>query len=152
MRGASAVQEILTARPELAVRVFVVWEPVIPTDVAPPTSKTLARIHDRRARQYWDRDRALSADVVRSILAAPDRYGLRDQVDADTIVWDTVAVFPAGARWENEFPVPSFYGFPVVQSSQGLAAALQPPGTAMLAIDGPLRLEATSWGRWKPSS
>lgn len=124
MRGASAVQRILEARPELAVRVFVVWEPVIATDVAPPTTSTLRRIHDCRAAQFWDHDRVLSKVIVRSVLAAPDRYGLADEVYEDSIVWDTVALFPPGLRWEADFPVPTYYGFPVVEAAAGLSDSL----------------------------
>ena len=124
LRGASAVQEILDSLRELRVRVFVVWEPVIATDVAPPTTSTLARINDRRAVQYWDHDRVLSADIVRSVMAAPSRYGLADELYGDSIVWDTVAVFPRDVRWERDFPVPSYYGFPVVTAAAGLADAL----------------------------
>ena len=124
MRGASAVQRILEARPELVVRVFVVWEPVIATDVAPPTTGTLSRIHDRRAIQFWDHDRALSADIVGSVMAAPDRYGLSSEFDESAIVWDTVALFPPDARWDRDFPVPTYYGSPVVEAAGGLRDAL----------------------------
>jgi len=104
-----------------------VWEPVIPTDVAPPTTGTLARIHDPRAIQYWDPDRALSADIVRAVLAAPDHYGMTDEFDASSIVWDTVAVFPPGSRWERDLPVPAYYGYPVVKAAVGLSEALDHP-------------------------
>lgn len=114
----------MEARPELAVRAFIVWEPVIATDLAPPTSRTLARVHDRRAAQYWDHDRALSAEIVRSVLADPGRYRLGDELEAGSIVWDAVAVFPPSLRWESEFPAPSYYGFPVVNAARGLADAL----------------------------
>jgi hypothetical protein len=114
----------LDARPELRVRVIVVWEPVITTDVGPPTTGTLARIHDRRAVQYWDHDRVLSADIVRSMMAAPSRYDLAEELYADSIVWDTVAVFPPAARWKSDFPVPTYYGFPVVDAAPGLGEAL----------------------------
>jgi hypothetical protein len=124
LRGASAVQEILDSRPGLRARLFVVWEPVIATDLAPPTTGALARIHDARAAQYWDDDKALSADIVRSVVAAPERYGLGDELGPDSVVWDTVAVFPPELRWEREFPVPSYYGFPVVSSARGLGDAL----------------------------
>ena len=103
----------MDARPDLRVRVFVVWEPVIVTDIAPPTTATLARIHDRRAAQYWDRDLALSTEIV--------RWG---RLEAGTIVWDTVALFPPGVRWEREFPVPAYHGFPVVSAARGLADSL----------------------------
>ncbi len=97
---------------------------MIATDVAPPTTGTLARAHDRRAAQYWDRDRSLSTEIVRSVLADPGRYGLKDKVEAGSIVWDTVALFPPKVLWEQEFPVPTYYGFPVVRAARGLGDAL----------------------------
>jgi hypothetical protein len=73
---------------------------VIVTDVAPPTSASLARLPDVRVVQYWDRDHVVSADIVRAVRASPDRYALGEGIDAGTLVWDTVVVFPPGARWE----------------------------------------------------
>ncbi len=130
MRGASALQEVLTENAALPLRVFVVWEPVIVTDVAPPTTGALGLIHDLRAAQYWDRERVLSEDIVRALRADPSRYPLGDElgeVDEETIVWDFIAVFPRGALWERDIPAPSFHGFPVVRSISGLRQAL---GTA----------------------
>ena len=103
---------------------FVVWEPVIATDVAPPTTGTLQRVHDLRAVQFWDHDRVLSAEIVKSVLAAPERYSLADPVYSDSIVWDAVAVFPPHGRWERNWPVPTYYGFPVVEAAGGLNEAL----------------------------
>ena len=115
---------------------FVVWEPVIATDLAPPTTGTLARVHDARAVQYWDHDRSLSKDIVRSVLADRDRYGLKDKVEAGSIVWDTVALFPPDVRWEREFPVPAYYGYPVVNAAAGLGDALSSQGTAKAVTPG----------------
>lgn len=82
---------------------LVVWEPVIPTDWAPPTSGVLARIPDARAAQYWDHDRLLSQKV----LAA----GVKDV--EGPVVWDAVGLFAPGVRWEGLFPQPEFSGGPV---------------------------------------
>jgi hypothetical protein len=114
----------LDAHPDLRVHVFVVWEPVIATDLAPPTTGTLARVRDRRASQYWDRERTLSADIVRSVLTDPARYRIEDKLEEGSIVWDTVALFRPQVRWEDAFPVPEFYGYPVVNAARGLADAL----------------------------
>ena len=127
LRGASAVQKLLESRPELDVRVFVIWEPVIVTDIAPPTSGTLARIPDGRVAQFWDEDRVVSADIVRSVRADPARYGFTDELYDDTIVWDTVLLFPPESRWDDAFPVSAYYGYPVATAIDGLIAALSGP-------------------------
>jgi hypothetical protein len=95
---------------------LVVWEPVIWSDVSPPTSTVLGLIHDQRAVQYWDPDRVLSADIVRSVRADPAHYTLDFDVEQDMIVWDFVAVFESDAHWGDAFPPPVFNGFPVVQA------------------------------------
>jgi hypothetical protein len=107
-----------------SLRVFVVWEPVIGTDVAPPTSATLARLHDRRAAQYWDEGRDLSEEIVRAVRADPKRYGFDEAPGEDAIVWDVVALFPRGALWEKDVPIPTYYGGPVVDSVASLRKAL----------------------------
>jgi len=67
--------------PGAKVRVFVVWEPVLPTDMSAPGTMTLERLHDARAAQFWDHDRILShllgekdrRTVVRSIGEAKEK-------------------------------------------------------------------------------
>jgi len=125
LRGASALQRVIEEYPSDDLSILVVWEPVLPTDIAPPTTATLGLVHDPRAVQYWDAGRALSADIVRSMMASPERYGVEEQeLSPDTIVWDAVAVFPAGDRWERDLPVPAFMDFPVVEAADGLRASL----------------------------
>ena len=41
--------------------VFVVWEPILPTDWSKPSTSALARISDGRVRQFWDPNHTLSA-------------------------------------------------------------------------------------------
>src|SRR5262245_33195555 len=85
--------------PQARVRVLVVWEPVLLTDVAPPTSHALNRVLDARAAQFWDAGRPLSR-----ALGGTD----------DEIVWDRVAVYPAGSRWDESPPTGDFEASPVV--------------------------------------
>ena len=113
MRGASAIGDLLQEFPGAPLRAFVVWEPVLPSDLAPPLSSVLARIPDGRTRQYWDADRALSADILRAVNADPPRYGFEGPLPAEFVVWDVVAVFGPGARWEADLPVPEYYDGPV---------------------------------------
>src|SRR5262245_38852391 len=104
---------MLAALPEDRVHVMAVWEPVLGTDVAPPTTAVLALLRDQRVRQYWDPKRALSADLVRAVNEDPDRYGFEEALPADFIAWDVVAVFGASDRWGDDVPVPAYYGGPV---------------------------------------
>jgi hypothetical protein len=125
LRGASALQSVLDDYESGSLIVLVVWEPVLPTDIAPPTTATLGLVRDPRAIQYWDASRALSIDLVKSMMENPERYGVDDRdFTPETVVWDAVAVFPAGTLWERDLPVPAFMDFPVAQSVDGLRATL----------------------------
>jgi len=77
------------------VRVFVVWEPVLATDFGAPSTASLARVSDKRAVQYWDRNRALSH--------------LMGERDRASVVWDYIAVFPPGAVWQEDAPPRSVF-------------------------------------------
>lgn len=124
MRGASALQRVLDDNPAAGLSVFVVWEPVVWTDLGPPMTSVLGLVHDRRARQYWDRERVLSEDILRGLRADPARYSLDEPLPDDTIVWDVVAVFPRGQLWDSDFPPPAYYGAPVVEAIDELRASL----------------------------
>jgi hypothetical protein len=108
------------------VRVLVVWEPILASDIAPPTTGTLARIADRRAMQFWDEHRVASQEIARAIAAGQTRLplGYRHPLRSDTTIWDFVAVFPAGSRWDGALPVPDFHGDPVVRAVPGVRAWL----------------------------
>ena len=127
LRGASAVEEILQST-EGPLRVLVVWEPVIRTDIAPPTTHTLSRLSDVRAMQYWDPERTVSAHLVTAARANPDWLRPQDRarlIDDDVVVWDVALVFPAGTPWEAVPPRPVFYGGPVVRELDAIAAAVR---------------------------
>lgn len=93
----------------MPLRVLVIWEPVLRTDLAPPTSHVLGHIADRRAAQFWDEGRLLSALLVKS---ARERG---DPVPDDNIAWDLVAIYSPGVRWEDAPPRPDYADSPVVQ-------------------------------------
>lgn len=122
MRGASALGDLLKDVPadsELAV--FVVWMPVVPTDLGPPSNKKLALLPDARVRQYWDPGQALSKHMVAALLANPElgRAAFESAVEVppvtrETVVWDTVALFEPGAEWAQAFPEPAWWFAPVL--------------------------------------
>src|SRR5690349_1814853 len=72
------------------VRLFVIWEPVLPIDFMAPSTRTLRRISDVRARQYWDKGRLLSKAM--------------GEKDDDSIVWDRVLVYQRGQVWGDGAP------------------------------------------------
>ena len=114
MGGASALNDLLAELPDSGLRVLVVWEPVLKTDLAPPVTPVLRRLSDRRVTQFWDPRRVLSAELVRQVNTDPARYGFADPLDSEFIVWDVVAVFARDAQWDKGLPVPVYYGGPVL--------------------------------------
>ena len=111
LQGASAVQKVLDQQSDPRTRVFVVWEPVLPTDWGAPSTAGLARVADGRAQQYWDKGRLLSKAM-----------GERDN---SSIVWDYVAVYAPGAFWNDTPPKPFYGDGPVVRVVSALTHALQ---------------------------
>ena len=81
---------------------FVVWEPVLPSDLGAPSTATMNRVPDLRARQFWDPKRLLS-------------HALGEH-DRGSVVWDYLAIYPAGAMWEDAPPAAVFHGSTVVRS------------------------------------
>lgn len=117
------------------VRIFVVWEPVLFTDWFSPSTSTLDRISNPAAAQFWDKGRVISHSM--------------GEHDGRHVVWDYVAVYPAGASWEDRPPQPLYSGGPVVRvlnqtraalsqalgNGQGLSIGIQSHGAARNAID-----------------
>ncbi len=99
MQGASATEHLLLENNGANVRVFVVWEPVLATDFAAPSTAALARIPDVRASQYWDRKRVLSH--------------LLGERNRSTVVWDSIAVYAPGTLWQDAPPKPVYSNGPV---------------------------------------
>ena len=99
MQGASATGQLLREINSQDIRVFVIWEPVLPTDFVAPSTAALGRIPDARAAQYWDRKRALSH--------------LLGERNRSTVVWDYIAVYAPGTLWQDAPPKPIYSDNPV---------------------------------------
>ena len=90
---------------------FVIWEPVLATDLTPPSTITLRRIHDPRAKQYWDSNRVLS-----HVMGEHDR---------PSVVCDYIVVYKPEQIWTVAPPQPQFNGRPVVRFIDGTRKALE---------------------------
>jgi len=93
-----------------AVRAFVIWEPVLPTDWSSPSTAALRRIFDTRAAQFWDKSRLISRSM--------------GEHDRRSVVWDYIAVYPAGAEWNDSPPQALYHGNPVVRVTGPARTAL----------------------------
>jgi hypothetical protein len=111
LRGASAFEKLLAEQRDDDLRVFVVWEPVLPTDWLAPSTATLKRIADRRASQYWDKERLVSR--------------LLGEQDDSTIMWDYVAVYEPGKLWDQEPPESAYASAPVLDVIDGTREAIR---------------------------
>ena len=111
MRGASALESLLETKTDSHMRVFVIWEPVLATDLTAPSTITLRRIHDPRVKQYWDSNRALSHAM--------------GEHDRPSVVWDYIAVYKPEQIWTDAPPQPDFTGRPVVRFIDGTRKALE---------------------------
>jgi hypothetical protein len=96
--------------PGKPVRVFVVWEPVLFTDWARPSTANLARIPDPRAAQFWDRGRLISHSM--------------GEHSRKTVEWDVISIFTPGQLWQDRPPKPFFRGRTVVSAQDEARQAL----------------------------
>lgn len=92
------------------MRVFVVWEPVLPTDWTAPSTSALRRIVDTRAVQFWDKGRLISHFM--------------GEHDRRSVVWDFIAIYGRGAVWNDHLPQALYDGGPVIRVQQPARAAL----------------------------
>ena len=88
MRGASALDDWLAHH--RSVDAFVVWEPVLLGDTAPPPPARLVT----HARNYWDAGRDISTALQSS---GADPACLERGSARDAVVWDAWFDYPAGA-------------------------------------------------------
>src|SRR5260370_27519230 len=99
MRGASALESLLETQTDSHLRVFIVWEPVLATDLSAPSTITLRRIHDARVKQYWDRNRVLSLVI--------------GEHDRRSVVWVYIAVSKSVLLMAVAHPPPQHQSRPI---------------------------------------
>jgi hypothetical protein len=104
------------------VRVFAIWEPILPTDWERPGAGVLSRLSDRRVAQFWDKQHLFSAELQRK-LSSDAGHPRPSCCEQDGDLWDMVALYPGGARWDGSLPRAVFLDGPVMQAT-GLSKAL----------------------------
>ena len=83
--------DILTKFPSADLMVYVVWLPMLPTDVRASWDATV--IPDARARHFWDSDKAVS------------NWFSKLSGDYEGVDWDVFYLFGPEAHWEDR-PMP----------------------------------------------
>lgn len=90
---------------------FTVWEPILPTDMAPPITSVLARMADRRVQQYWDPDHALARQMEHDARSPQPE---QECCVRGGVLWDLAAVYPKGLTWTDRMPPATLFNGPVV--------------------------------------
>lgn len=97
------------------IRVFAVWEPILPTDYASPGSGVLSRLSDPRVAQYWDRNHLFAEQLGHKIEFDAD-HPKPNCCTREGIQWDEVAVYSQDAHWDSQLPRAVFLNGPVVRA------------------------------------
>jgi len=124
VRGASALGQLLADARDSPLAVVVVWEPVIESDLGPPTDGGRAPLADPRVTELWDPEHLASRELLAAARADPEHFPSGDTVAGQGVAWDLIALFPPGARWEARPPRPDYFGAPVVEAIAGARRAL----------------------------
>jgi hypothetical protein len=106
---------VLKQNPNPHIRVFAVWEPILPTDYSSPGSGVLARLSDPRVEQYWDKNH-LFAERLASRLKADEGHPQPTCCNRHGIQWDEVAVYGQDALWDGQLPRAVYLDGPVVHA------------------------------------
>jgi hypothetical protein len=109
--------------------VFVVWEPVLGSDLGPPSDENIARVSDLRAHQYWDPKLLLSNEFLALTQAFPEKFSEehKKELARRNLIWDAVVVFDPGVTWKGMLPFPDYSGGPVVDVTEPFSKKLSTP-------------------------
>lgn len=103
MWGASTIEkEVAKKIPDPNLRIYVVWMPILPTDIRPPGQAHVDRVPDPRATHYWDSKAKLS-QIFRDVLLPRAGFGTRP------VVWDAYMLYGPDAEWTAAPPKPPWW-------------------------------------------
>jgi hypothetical protein len=114
--GAQRIQrEILAKHPKAKLKLYVIWEQMLPTDVLRKTREDL--ITDDRATHFKDTKRVTGRWFSKN---------MKDCPSLGEIAWDAFYLYDADAKWDKT-PQPTMAcGTPVVKDWQALSKAISP--------------------------
>ena len=115
------MNDILRRDPRRRVRVFAVWEPILPTDWRTPGSLVRSRLSDLRVVQFWDSQHWVSKRMAKD---AREPQPKEHCCVRNGNLWDLAAVYPAGTVWNGLMPPAVFFDGPVVKKQDGISNAL----------------------------
>ena len=121
LKGATSIQRVLDARAQRPVSIFVVWQPILPTDWALPGTSVLSRLSDRRVLQYWDAERRFAGALAASFSSREQQPSCCYQ---NGVWWDMIAVFPRDVQWKDTLPEPILLEGTVDDAAQAFADVL----------------------------
>lgn len=110
------MQKLLQQHPAANARIFAVWEPVRFADWQRPTTAALGRLSDPRVTQFWDHDHVLA-----NMLAKENQPNC---CEAKDILFDLVAMYPAGVKWSDRLPHADVFDGPIFRIVPTIQAAL----------------------------
>jgi hypothetical protein len=91
--------EVLAKVKDQRLRIYTVWEPILPKDRAEALPEAAALLaEESRGRQYWDPG-AQSGKAYMKALDVPLKSAL----------WDAYLLFPPGVTWDRDPPAPRFW-------------------------------------------
>jgi hypothetical protein len=112
---------LIAGYPDGKVHVLVVWEPILSTDWRSPSGRTLGRIPDTRARQFWDPKHLVAQQLSR--IAKEKSQSLPGCCLNKGNNWDEAILYAPTLKWSDK-PIPAFWDGPVVKTIAGLERAL----------------------------
>jgi len=104
------------------VRVLVVWEPILATDWRSPSGSTMARIPDKRVRQFWD-PKHVVAGALNEIAKQKPPHPEPSCCMQKGFYWDEAILYAPHAHWKDE-PNATFWNGPVARIISGLEKTL----------------------------
>lgn len=89
------------------------WQPVLKTDRESPDGAARARV---TAHQYWDPSLVVATAAQPVLKRDLSNFRGVAKLVTGPVLWDYVAIYPPGVRWDDEFPRPAQSSAPVADT------------------------------------